>query len=422
MPYVHFTTSAVLPFLGKSGNSLCGLDAMLYQYGYAPMAGEIDGGGVVGVSDDVTTAFASIHKDDKGTRWNTANLYQDYGKHEWKADLVSEDDVRELFETRLFEGDLGSIRPIIVTLLRHKQMGQLPDISDELIQRAIEAIQAKTSAIQQQFLANYIVAKYICYAEDITRLSQVSTYRFLCELENNIPANFLFLSEANQRLLIDELILPEGLVIKESAADDASETSKEFEYNLSLSLKSPGRIEFMQHVLASQFETKQERHPEYVKNQILSVVKRMEDTRLSFERIFDEEHGIILTKEEQQEVEQPFPIAFILEDCKKLELARDNEYRSTERLDLGDDITIVATDRGNVTQLELFFKQARIRNIRVINMEQLKQLDFPPGNNHWDFFSRKTCSKVVAVGAVVATTVVTASMMAYANENRCLPF
>ncbi|MCB1827824.1 MAG: hypothetical protein KDH94_05285, partial [Coxiellaceae bacterium] len=84
--YIHFTNSAILPLLVQTHFKLISLDAMLYEYGFAPLSGEIDRGGVQGISADATTAFAEITSD-QNQKWNINKLYSDYGEQNWKPSL-----------------------------------------------------------------------------------------------------------------------------------------------------------------------------------------------------------------------------------------------------------------------------------------------------------------------------------------------
>ncbi|MGE3921186.1 MAG: hypothetical protein AB7F64_09715 [Gammaproteobacteria bacterium] len=58
--FIHLSTSAILPFLPRTNFTLCDLHTLLYEYRLAPMAGEIDLGGVQGVMERSPTSFASL--------------------------------------------------------------------------------------------------------------------------------------------------------------------------------------------------------------------------------------------------------------------------------------------------------------------------------------------------------------------------
>ncbi len=156
--YIHGTNSATLIALRHSDFTLCNLNTMLFKYGYAPMAGEIFCGGVIGILDDVDTAFGDL---DDNYNYSLKCITDIYAGRKWRPYLDDKVQLANRLRNFLKSDMVYSLKGLTVDLLRHKQASALADIAEDTQAELLTFIAAKQDETTKRFIANYAAARFM---------------------------------------------------------------------------------------------------------------------------------------------------------------------------------------------------------------------------------------------------------------------
>ncbi|MCB1827156.1 MAG: hypothetical protein KDH94_01940, partial [Coxiellaceae bacterium] len=210
--------------------------------------------------------------------------------------------------------------------------------------------------------------------------------------------NYLELTEEAQITFIRKLTIPDGLELyvwedqkhldNEDLENLRNLTEDQKLKTLEISISRPGNFDFMNQTFSEKDDFRIQ--PITVKKHLAKVFKKYEQLDSAFEKALSKMNKTEFTTQEESFIAAPFPIAFILHNDEKLTRLQD-EYRSTETLQIGLDVKTIVTDETNRDLLKSWLEKSGCKNIRVINLEQLKQGDIAEPS-FWDFFKPKPIS------------------------------
>jgi hypothetical protein len=260
-------------------------------------------------------------------------------------------------------------------LLRHQQMGVLPAASDSIIKELFAEISTDSSNKIKQIAANYAIARYVevIYGSDGKRGSIFSDDS-LFELYKYLPDDFMLQDNESQLTFMQKIPLSKNFRIQDMALSqlEGIKPDEQAIQNLSLALRFIGRSDFFLDILTRVKKT-QAIDLITVKTMINDTINKLLSTKTLAETIFSDEKTFEYSPTEKMYINEPFPIAFIVEDESLLEPVQ-YEYRSKTNLILGQNIKLIATEAQHLEQLTAFCSQhAALQSLQICTIEQLRE-------------------------------------------------
>lgn len=400
MLFVHATTSAILPLLRVTGYQLVNVQELLFTHGVAPMSGEIFCGGVAGICDKVTTAFAEIDS----SYWDFQSLVGNYAGRKWEPKIKNSEELYATIqkELELFPPDHGFFRrskafldsgivTALINCLRHLQMSSLPQMEEDKITILEIAINKRLTATILELQMNYVVARFfIRIAETESYESWEEVCELFCEISKKLPLDLLKRSESDQYHLLKPLI---------ESDENTSSTFKKY-FILQETIPGKDKIKLKRDLKHSINHPKENRYlssvVEYYNIDHGKLQSEIRDAK-NLEVDVDYARKIIqesidklsrccnlllqtvrqacrykISPAESHYIEAPFPLIFVSDNESDLERLK-REYRAKRALKLGIDINLVATDDAHVELLRQYMSEHdSLTTVRVVSIAEIE--------------------------------------------------
>lgn len=377
MPYIHMTTSASLPVLREMGYTFRTIQALLLEHEIAPLSGEINNGGLESVFGNPSyTAFADC---EDTSHWTFERLMSSYG--EAVSDDESDEDqgIDEYYEEQINWDTLIGYTAFIVMALRYKQLGLQPRFTPDELSQFKDQFQKKRDKTVSDLKFNLVVAKYVVVEKGGNYFEAL--FYLANELRAQLTSDFYNLSDEAQFSALKAMDLPAYITIKrydagptQSAMPPLMLGDNPFRVGLKLIFRFPDTIEFLSKYLEAQSEgsAKVAQFQAYMgafERRIKGDVEILDRKIALLLKILDPDQPCRDFRGDEN-VEDPFPIAFVLEDAKSLRPC-DDEYRATDPLKIGEDITILLTDAAHMERLAAFLEEAGLADtVRLFTFEE----------------------------------------------------
>lgn len=340
---------------------ICHLDTLLYQYGMAPMTGEIFGGGVQGVLDSVSTAFALLGDH----YWQFDRLRNSYAARKWKSKYHEPSVLEARLNKFMRPNGMNDIRSLTTDLLRHLQMGLALQISNELKRQVLEFIEEKRCEIIRRFQANHAVAQFFRYEgkswDDFENAAE-----FLYGFWKDLPLNYLEMTYEQQRDLCSSLNYPSQVkfVQRESNVEGFRNA-----YKLDTALMYPDRSDYIADLMEQPADAKI--NLDYAREKISDAILKMNRACALLSDILNGQHNVIDFSKDNRWVSSPFPV-FLVATNEACFRKTKYEYRSERSLKFGDDIQAVAVPYENMIEVRDFFESQGII-LKVMSVDDLSK-------------------------------------------------
>lgn len=367
--FIHMTTSATLALMQHSDFRISSIHDLLYTHHLAPLSGEVACGGLTSaVFEKGTTAFAKVGD----SYWDTESLKK-YGQITYQQHYLSHakfmDEVRATCKL-----NLNGILPLIIHILRDKQMRLFPALRAAEKAEMIALLQTTALTIKKNFIANYVVAKFLrsscnSYASEENNI----IYQFLKDLPAHLDENYLELSLEQQYNILSKMTLPASVTLQPGNAYSREKDS----YSLLLlknALRLATDMEFMNHWMFIESLPAMFKGVDPDCEKIHDIIAAgMRELSASIDllttMIADDAFGINFSDNEL--VTKSFRIAFVMESDELLKKLK-YEFRATRSLKLGEDLHVISTDAEHVKDVEDYLKSANIDNVRVVPLSSLQ--------------------------------------------------
>lgn len=373
MPFVHFTNSSSLIFLPRTEFVICSINTMLYRYRIAPMSGEISGGGIQGFLEP-TTSFAKLNQDGS---YNFETLYKNYGSLMWKPWQSREELEMVLIYHSTQDSSLIQLKPFIIHLLRHKQMGQLPEMSLDVKEAFLQNLYFNSDRVKRHFIAIYATARFISLSKGQPKeMNYYNDDSLIDNLYKKITPGFLELSDRGQLAHLQSLALPGRYEIVDVLTQSHPEAFDQCEYDVhfSFAARFPGDSRVMTFILDSIKALGNIPKVSYFKEKVSATIAEINQAVALCTDILNDKYECLLGSDLRKMVHVAFPIAFVLEEPQSFLLRniRANEYRNIVPLQLGQNILSIATDDSHVAELTEFCYQFQaLKNLKIISFDAL---------------------------------------------------
>lgn len=405
MLFVHATTSAILPLLKVTGYQLVNLQELLFIHGVAPMSGEIFNGGILGICDKVTTAFANIDS----SYWKYADLVKNYAGMQWKPKIKNSDELLAFLQQELFQTEADTrflptseyldsgIVTTLVNCLRHLQMSALPRLADDDIADIESRLDQKLTATIFQLQMNYVVARFFFRIRAETGYGYKEMeegYQLFSELSRKLPLDFLERCDSEQYDVLNGAIKKlegETLTIfkKYFTLQTGLPQKKKIELCRALrdSINKPENrmyigevLEYYNHInhqtRTNLFEDPSDRcvDTDYARGQIQESIRLLSQACTLLIRALRHECSYKMSAVEFESVKMPFPIIFAT-DCEDDLEPKKHEHRAKRTLKLGTDIRLVATDDAHRELLKQYMSEHEsLTAMQVVSIDELKSI------------------------------------------------
>lgn len=368
MSFIHYTNSSVLEIFPYCEFQLLDVRTLLSKYGFAPISGELSN---IGATDKVEPAFAKIGD----TYWTSDGLYRSYGQQNCLKKDFTMESLRMLID-EIPNTSFYYLFANLIRILRVNQMGLLPQLSEQELSDYFQNLDKKLDEVSRKFAANYIWARFILedkkakgWDESDRMLDIVRTFY------KKIPANFLDLSTKEQLELLNAHqsdLSPFFKIQDKRKAPLMNEPEVTNNFALEIVLDDPVRNDYTDIVLM--FSEKDiTAQINYAEKAIRETLENIESLNKILKETLTGQNTFRLSEEIKTAALNPFPIAFILESDKHLEKNK-YEFRATKPLVLGQDITIIATDKANISRVQEYCKKhAQLANIKVISFSEINE-------------------------------------------------
>ncbi len=398
--YIHGTNSSILAFLPKTQFKIIGPIVMLEEYGLAPLSGEIIQGGLENAGTRCNTRFARLYG---GGRYTLEKVI-DYTRFTHKNTNGSYYPDKKLL--------LSDITTAVIFLARKKQLGETPEIK-------LEELREDVNSVKQLFYLFAMLETYICpnweFIEDQTPEGQndiydailtfLSTEKMLTKIQE-LKSDLAFTNcspptNENLRKAMELLQFPEEERVIKSRINGKPKTATLPRQIFTLKPLTPKSKEKYNYTagrsclkdivkntpgytfdLLLQLFAQQETEPSFffsMKNEFISYIAFLEDRFKLLEKIYNKEKSeMVFSENDQKEfINSPFPLILICGNEKSITVSYflDQEYEEKKPLELGKDITAMATNSEEHRKiLNNFLQKHNLQNVTVYLFDDLKKL------------------------------------------------
>lgn len=430
-PFIHGTTSKALALMGKTGFFLQGPIDMVDQYGVAPLGGELTGGGLRDAKARCLPCFGRLGSHDEN--FNEYTLKKIINRYT-QSRLLTLDNV--LFSLKC-QVDLGpkilfsNINIILIYAARYRQLGgdlsELPFMQSlesriqssigifyflMLIGHGIEADYSLLDSLSKEERQGIFDAIYTHYSSEklIDKFSEIGislheiyknpdpeSIRILLNLvelpKTSVILTGMFCTPEEKTLTVTQLFRPSTKSAVLADRSGSEYPARDYGY-------------LVRGVDGYQVNSVLEK---YIKGdrlnnlqvKLLDYIDSLSERFLALKKLLQEPFRPLEFKAEEEDFRrEEFPVVLIYNQDSHMRIIDfgSQEYRAQRPLELGSDITMVATDTpANARKLIDFFERhGRVMKIVLFeDLEQAKKLKVMPACDR-SYDEEKSAPKALA--------------------------
>ncbi len=387
-PNISGTTSIIFALLNKTDWLIDSSTDLLEKFGCVPFGGEITKGGLDN-GNKCPPCFGrmSITSATSSSFYDLDRIIAHYTS--FKAPNVNK--VISKLKLKIIENSCflaKEINVISVLLAKSKQLGADLYVDVFAGESDANAFTQEVAAIIQLFYLYLLIGKYIypnlrqVNAEEKEKLSQQFMSRFaLKNMIKKVIASNVDVKKAYENPTLDNL--NQVLALFEFLEGDANKklfsllptnygtTGQAFGWHELTEERSFGWV-LGSLILGSHSPNALRKWD----NNILNHIHKLEKAFALLKQVMISKEKVVYSKEEQYFIDNPFPLILISEAEDKIAIANfdQQEYRASQPLRLGEDITMLATDtQAHANTVLHFLKFHNKENISVVLFDDLKK-------------------------------------------------